>query len=118
MNTAIIHSYSTLPRNGHIQGVKPELPAYTRLSDMSVLLESAKFEDKRPNWLGSEELKPILGKSLSIVRNHPGCPTLIGTMFRYAHLVPKGSESIRRKTLGHSIFDIVGCRYLLEADFP
>ena len=46
------------------------------------------------------------------------CPTLTGPIFRYAHLVPKGSESIRRKTLGHPICDIIDCRYLFEADFP
>ena len=43
-----------------------------------------------------------------------GCPTLIEPIFRYAHLLPKGSELIRQKTLGHSIYDIIGCRYLLK----
>ena len=71
-----------------------------------------------PNWPESKELESMLKKSMSIVRNHPGCPTLIGPIFRYAHLVPKGSESICRKTLGHSICDIIGCGYLIETDFP
>ena len=46
------------------------------------------------------------------------CPTLIRPIFHYAHLVLKGSETISRKTLDHSICDIIGCRYLLEADLP
>ena len=33
-------------------------------------------------------------------------------------MVPKGSESIRQKTLGHSIYNIISCGYFLEADFP
>ena len=67
---------------------------------------------------GVGELKPILEIWKSVVRNHPGCLTLIGPIFHYAHLVPKGSESISRKTLGHSICNVIDCRYLLEADFP
>ena len=55
---------------------------------------------------------------MSIVRTHPECLTLIGPIFRYAHLVSKGLESIRRKNLGHSICDIINCWYLLEVDFP
>ena len=46
------------------------------------------------------------------------CPTLTGLIFRYAHLLRKGPETIRRKTLCHSIYDIYGCGYLLETDFP
>ena len=88
------------------------------LSNESVLFESEKSGGRRPKRLGSEELKPILEKPLSVVRNHPGCPTLIGPIFCYAHLMSKGLEAIRRKTLVHSIYDIIGCRYLLEADFP
>ena len=40
------------------------------------------------------------------------------SIFCYAHLVPKVLELIRRETLDHSIYDIIGYRYLLEADFP
>ena len=65
-----------------------------------------------------EERKSILEKPLLVVWNHPRCLTLIGPIFHYAHMVPKGSESIRRKTLSHSICNIIGCRYLLEANFP
>ena len=46
------------------------------------------------------------------------CPTLTGPIFRYAHLVPKGPETILRKTLGHSICDIICCGYFLETNFP
>ena len=118
VNTAIIHLYLTLPRNGRIQRVKQELQVYTRLSDKSILFESAKSGDRRTNRLGLEELKPILEKSKSIVRNHPRCPTLIRPIFRYAHLVPKGSESIHQKTLGHSICDIMTVDIFSRTIFP
>ena len=100
----------------HTQSLPVEV--YIRFSNKSVLFESTKFEDRRLNRPGSEELKSSLEKSTSIVRNHLGCSTLTKPIFRYAHLVPKGSESIPRKTLGHSICNIIGCTYLLEADFP
>ena len=50
VNTAIIHSYSTLPRNGRIHGLSKELQVYVHgLSDRSVLSESARFKDRGPN---------------------------------------------------------------------
>ena len=114
VNMAIIHSYSTLPRNGRMQMTKPKLQVYTRLSDKPVLLESARSEDRRLIQPDSEELKTILERPLSVVRNHTGCPTLIRPIFYYAHLVSKGSEMIRRKTLGHSVCDIIGCCYVRD----
>ena len=77
-----------------------------------------KIRRQKADRPGSEELKPILENSKSVVRNHPGCPTLIGPIFRYAHLMSKGSELIHRKTLGHSIYNITDYRYPLEADLP
>ena len=64
VNTAILYSYSTLPHNGCIQRVRKELQVYTRLLGKSVLFELAKSGDGRPNQPGSEELKPILEKSI------------------------------------------------------
>ena len=48
------------------------------------------------------------------VRNHPAlCPASTGPICRYTHLLPKRPELVCRKTLGHSICDIIGCGYLL-----
>ena len=52
VNTAIIHLYSTLPRNGRIHGLSKKYRYKHRFSDRSVLFESAGSEDRRPNWSG------------------------------------------------------------------
>ena len=83
------------------------------------MFESAGSEKQKTELVGSEELKPIVKEPMSVVRNQTAlCPALTGSICYYAHLLPKGLETVRRKTLGHSICDIVGCRYLLEADIP
>ena len=52
VNTAIIHSYSTLPRNGRIHELSKKYRYKHRFSDRSVLFESVGSEDRRPNWSG------------------------------------------------------------------
>ena len=52
VNTAIIHSYSTLPRNGRIHEVSKKYRYKHRFSDRSVLFESTGSEDRRLNWSG------------------------------------------------------------------
>ena len=73
--------------------------------------QDPKTEDR---LVGSEELKPIVNEPMSVVRDHLAlCPASTGPICHYAHLLPKGPETVRRKTLGHSICDIIGCGYLL-----
>ena len=50
VHTSIIHSYSTLARNGRIHGLSKKYRYKHRFSDRSVLFESAGSEDRRPNW--------------------------------------------------------------------
>ena len=52
VNTSIIHWYSTLPRNGRIHRLSKRYRYKQRFSDMSVLLESAGSESRRPNRSG------------------------------------------------------------------
>ena len=79
---------------------------------------SSRRNPRTEDWVGHGQKSWCRASKNRFVRNHPGCSTLIEPIFRYAHLVPKGSKSIRWKTLGYSICDIIGCRYLLEADLP
>ena len=113
VNTVIMHSYLTLPRYTEITGI------YKVIRQIG-FVRVGRIWRQMTEPAGSEELKPILKKidvgcpKLSCAV----CPTLTRPIFCYAHLVPKGPETIRRKTLGHSINDIIGCGYLLETDFP
>ena len=110
VNTAIIHSYSTLPRNGRIHGLSEIIGIYKVVG----LVRVGRIRRRKTKLVGTEELKPILKEPMSVVRNQPAlCPTLTGPIFRYAHLVLKGPETIRRKTFGHSICDIIDCGYFL-----
>ena len=114
VNTSIIHWYSTLPRNGRIHRLSKKYRYKQSFSDKSVLFESPASEKQKTELVGSEELKPIVSEPMSIVRNHPLlCPASTGSMCRYAHLLPKRPEPVCRKTLGHSICDIIGCGYLI-----
>ena len=53
VNTAIIHSYSTLPRNGRIHGLSKIYRYKQRLSDKSV--ESKKSEKQKTELVGCPE---------------------------------------------------------------
>ena len=69
---------------------------------------------QKTELVGSEELKPIVKGPMSVVRNHPAlCLASTGPICHYAHLMPKGLETVRRKTLGHFVCDIIGCGYFL-----
>ena len=100
VNTAIIHSYSTLPRNGRIHGLNYNY-RYIQGFRTSRFCSRAGSEDRGPNRPGrkswSRSPKTVVGclKPSCVV-----CPTLTGPVFRYAHLVPKGSKAICRETLG------------------
>ena len=83
-----------------------KLQVYTRLSDRSVLFEIGRIRRQKTELVGSEELKSIVKELMSVVRNHPAlCPASTGPICHYTHLLPKG--------FGHSIYDIIGCGYLL-----
>ena len=119
MNTAIIHSYSTLPYNGCIHRLSKKYRYKQGFSDRSVLFESAGSEKQKTELVGSDELKPIVSEPMSVVLDHPAlCPASTGPICHYAHLLLKGPKTVRRMALGHSISDIIGCGYFLETDFP
>ena len=71
VNTAIIHSYSTLPRNGRIHGLSKKLQVYTRFIGQIGFVRVGKIRRQKTEPVGSEELKPILKEPMSVVRNHP-----------------------------------------------
>ena len=117
VNTAIIHMYSTLPRNGRIHRVSRKY----RFIPGGRTCRFARVGGIREQETESAGVGRVVAERQKIdvdCRNRPRCPTLIRPIFRYACLVPKRSKSIHRKTLGHSICDILDCRYLLKADFP
>ena len=49
---------------------------------------------------------------IQVIRGQDGCVST-GLICHYAHLLSKRPETVCRKTLGHSICDIIGCGYLL-----
>ena len=67
VNTAIIHSYSTLPRNGCIHG----LSEITGFIGQIGFVRFDKIRRQKTESVGSEELKLILKEPMSVVRNHP-----------------------------------------------
>ena len=69
-------------------------------------------------WVGRAEADPQRTDASCQKPSCDVCPTLTGPIYHYAHLVLKGTETIRQKTLGHSICDIIDCGYFLETDFP
>ena len=113
VNTAIIHSYSTLPRNWRIHGLSKITGIYKVVEQVS-FVRVGRIQRQKTELVGSEELKSILKEPMSDVRNHPAlCSALTRPICHYAHLMPKGPETVRRKTLGHSVSDIIGYGYLL-----
>ena len=119
MNTVILRSYSTLPRNGRIHELSEITGIYKVIGQIG-FVRVGKIRRQKIEPAGSEELKPILKEPMSVVRRAycVVCPTLTGPILRYAHLVPKGPESIRLKKLGHYVCDIIGCGYFLRPIFP
>ena len=110
VNTSIIHLYSTLPRNGRIHAISENTGIYKVVGQVS-FVRVGRIRRQKTELVGSEELKPIVSEPMSVVRNHPTlCPASTGPICRYAHLLPKRPEPVCRKTLGHSICDIVGCK--------
>ena len=95
VNTAIIHSYSTLPRNGRIHGLS-EITGIQgcRIDRFCSSRQDQKTKD-RAGQVGGAEADPQrtdvgCPKTSCVV-----CPTLTEPIFHYAHLVPKGPETIR-----------------------
>ena len=70
VNTAIAHSYSTLPHNGHIHGLSEIRGIYRVIGQIS-FVRVGKIRRQKTKPVGSEELKPILKEPMSVVRNHP-----------------------------------------------
>ena len=117
VNTAIIHSYSTLPRNWRIHGLSKITGIYKVVEQVS-FVRVGRIQRQKTELVGSEELKPILKEPMSVRRNRPAlCLDSTGSICHYTHLMQKGPETVHRKTLGHSICDIIGCGYVLKTDF-
>ena len=94
VNTAIIHSYSTLPRNGRIHGLSEFTGIYEIVGQID-FVRVGRVQRQKTELIGSEELKPIVGEPISVVRNHPAlCPASTGPICRYAHLFPKRPEPV------------------------
>ena len=108
VNTTIIHWYSTLPRNGRIHSYLKKVLGQVGF------VRVGRIRRQKTELVGLEELKPIVSEPISVARNHHAlCPASTGPICRYAHLLSKRLKPVCRKTLGHSICDIVGCGYLL-----
>ena len=98
---AIIHSYSTLPCNGCIHGLNWNYKCVQgyRTSRFYSSRQDPKTEDQTGR-VGRAEAD-LQGTAVSCPKPSCAvCMTLIGPIFRYAHLVPKGSKAICRETLG------------------
>ena len=114
VNTSIIHWYSTLPRNGRIHRLSKNTGKKQKVLGQVGFVRVGWIRKQKTELVGSEELKSIVGEPMSVVRNHPTlCPASTGPIRRYTHLLPKRPEPVCRKTLGHSICDIIGRGYLL-----
>ena len=106
------NSYSTLPRNGRIHGLSEITGIYigSRTDRFCLSRQDLKIED-RTGRVGRAEDDPQ-GTDL-------GCPkpSCIVSDFNRTDspLRPSGVEleTVCRKTLGHSICDIIGCGYFL-----
>ena len=109
VNTVIIHSYLTLPHNERIHGLSKIIGIYKvyQIDQFCSNRQDPKTED-RTSRFGRDEVDPQRTDVGGPKPSCAVCPTLTGPIFRYAHLVPKGPESIRQKTLGHSVCDIIG----------
>ena len=70
VNTTIIHSYLTLPRNGRIHELSEITGIYKVIGQIS-FVRVGKIRRQKIEPAGSEELKPILKEPMSVVRNHP-----------------------------------------------
>ena len=70
VNTAIIHSYSTLPRNGRIHELSEITGIYKVIGQIG-FVRVGKIQRQKTKPVRSEELKPILREPMSVVRNHP-----------------------------------------------
>ena len=70
VNTAIINSYSTLPRNGRIHGLSEITGIYKVVGQISFVRDS-KIRGQKTELDWSEELKPILKELMSVSRNTP-----------------------------------------------
>ena len=114
VNTAIIYLYSTLPCNGRIHGLSEITCIYKvyRIDRFCSNRQDPKAED-RIGRVGGAEANPQRTDAGCPKPSCAVCPTLTGPILCYAHLVPKGLETVRRETLGHSIYDIIGCGYFL-----
>ena len=113
MNTSIIHLYSTLPHNGRIHGLS-KLIGMNKVVEQIGFVRVGRIRRQKTELVGSEKLKPIVKEPMSVIRNHPVlCLASTGLICHYAHLLPKGPETVCRKTLSHSVGDIIGCGYLL-----
>ena len=114
VNTTIIHLYSTLLRNGRIHGLSEITGIYKvyRTYEFCSSRQDPKTED-RSRRVGRAKAYP---QRTDVGCSKPSCavcPTLTGPILRYTNLMPKRPETVRRKTLGHSIRDIISCGYFL-----
>ena len=113
VNTAIIPSYSTILRNARIHGLSEITGIYNVVGQVGFVQVSG-IRRQKTELVGSEELKPIPKEPMLVVRNHPVLYTaLTEPILCYAHLLLKGPQTVRRKTLGYSIYDIISYGYFL-----
>ena len=113
VNTSIIHLYSTLPCNGGIHGLSKITGI--NLGSRTDRFYSSRQDPKAEDRTGRVGRAEVDHQGTDVGFPKPSCVVsgFNRTDCHYAPLMPKGSETVRRKTLGHSICDIIGCGYFL-----